>query len=152
LLFSQAGTFVGFSMIAGAHALWVIFAGRILDGLTAGNLSVAQAYIADNAEAKHRTRAFGIAFGIGFLLGPAVTAFLSRLGLSVPLYCAAGLSLTSMQSLASLASLSAAPISGWLIDHQHLTSWGWFAAVCCGMALLFCHWGSASRRWMPAAA
>jgi MFS family permease len=77
----------------------MIFAGRVLDGLTAGNLSVAQAYIADNTEAKHRTRAFaliGIAFGIGFLLGPAVAAFLSPLGMSVPLYCAAGLSLTSI--------------------------------------------------------
>jgi DHA1 family tetracycline resistance protein-like MFS transporter len=335
LLVSQAGTFVGFMMIAGAHSLWMIFAGRILDGLTAGNLSVAQAYIADKTEAKHRTRAFaliGIAFGIGFLLGPALTAFLSRLGMSVPLYFAAGLSLTSilctltllprdgpmvaraapatdlpagrrlgplewgryagffrrpvlggvlaefffyqmsfsmfisgfalfaerrytwqdhpftpheigllyafsgflgiivqggligravrvfkeprliamglwtmaagyallgyveplgpllvavalssvgnsvlrpslttivtqvvpdaergvalgmMQSLASLASITAAPISGWLIDHQHLTSWGWFAAACCGMALFVRHWGSASHHTVPAAA
>ena len=335
LLLSQAGTFIGFLMIAGAHALWMIFAGRILDGLTAGNLSVAQAYIADNTEAKHRTRAFaliGIAFGIGFLLGPAVTAFLSRLGMSVPLYCAAGLSFTSMvctvtllpsdskrprvvapsadlpagrrlglldwgryvgyfrrpvlggvlaefffyqmafsmfisgfalfaerryfyndkpftpheigllyafsgllgiiiqggligravrvfkeprliamglwtmaagyallgyvepvgpllfavglsavgnsvlrpsltsivtqvvpdaergvalgmmQSLASLASISAAPISGWLIDHEHLTSWGWFAAACCGVALLMRQWGSAVHQTLPAAA
>jgi MFS family permease len=340
LLMSQVGTFAGFLMIAGAHSLWMIFAGRVLDGLTAGNLSVAQAYIADNTEPKHRTRAFaliGIAFGIGFLLGPAVTAFLSPLGMSVPLYCAAGLSLTSifctltllprdavrvkgalpeqplaaadlpagrrlglldwgryvgyfkrpvlggvlaefffyqmafsmfisgfalfaerrftwhehpftpyeigllyafsgllgiivqggllgravrvfkeprlvamglwtmaagyallgyveplapllvavalasignsvlrpsltsivtqvvpdaergvalglMQSLASLASISAAPISGWLIDHQHLTSWGWFAAACCGMALLVRHWGSAAHHPLPATA
>ncbi len=341
LLMSQAGTFAGFAMIAGAHSLWVIFAGRILDGLTAGNLSVAQAYIADNTEPKHRTRAFaliGIAFGIGFLLGPAVTALLSPLGMSVPLYCAAGLSLTSivctvtllprdappeaaaargerkaaaaelpggrrlglldwgryvgyfkrpvlggvlaefffyqmafsmfisgfalfaerrftwrehpftpheigllyafsgllgiivqggligraarvfkeprlvamglwtmaaghallgyveplgpllvavalasvgnavlrpslttivtqvvpdaergvalglMQSLASLASIVAAPISGWLIDRRYLTSWGWFAAACCGLALLMRHWGSATHHTVPAAA
>jgi MFS transporter, DHA1 family, tetracycline resistance protein len=335
LLLSQAGTFVGFLMIAGAHALWMIFVGRILDGLTAGNLSVAQAYIADNTEPKHRTRAFafiGIAFGIGFLIGPAITAFLSRLGMSVPLYFAAGLSLTSilctftllprdvpapvnasaavdlpagrrlglldwgryvglfrrpvlggvlaefffyqmsfsmfisgfalfaerryswqghpftpheigllyafsgllgiivqggllgravrvfkeprliamglwtmaagyallgyvepigplllavglssignsvlrpslttivtqvvpdaergvalglMQSLASLASIAAAPLSGWLIDRQYLTSWGWFAAACCGMALFMRHWGSASHHPLPAAA
>jgi DHA1 family tetracycline resistance protein-like MFS transporter len=336
LLVSQAGTFVGFLMIAGAHALWMIFLGRILDGLTAGNLSVAQAYIADNTESKNRTRGFaliGIAFGIGFLLGPAVTAFLSRLGMSVPLYCAAGLSFTSMvctftllprdsarplpsttanadlptgrrlgllqwgryagyfrrpvlggvllefffyqmafsmfisgfalfaerryfwhsqpftpheigllyafsgllgiliqggllgravrvfkeprlvqvglwtmaagyallgyvepvgpllvavalssignsvlrpslttivtqvvpdsergvvlglmQSLASLASISAAPLSGWLIDHEYLTSWGWFAAACCGMALLMRQWGSAVHQPVPATA
>jgi DHA1 family tetracycline resistance protein-like MFS transporter len=63
-----------------------------------------------------------------------------------------GVALGLMQSLASLASISAAPISGWLIDHQHLTSWGWFAAACCGVALLFRHWGSASRRSVPAAA
>jgi DHA1 family tetracycline resistance protein-like MFS transporter len=99
LLLSQTGTLLGFLMIAGAHALWMIFVGRILDGLTAGNLSVAQAYIADNTEPKHRTRSFamiGIAFGIGFMLGPALTAYLSRYGMSVPLYFAAALSLTSI--------------------------------------------------------
>jgi predicted MFS family arabinose efflux permease len=63
-----------------------------------------------------------------------------------------GVALGLMQSLASLASFAAAPISGWLIDHQHLTSWGWFAAACCGMALLFRNWGSASPRSVPAAA
>jgi MFS family permease len=335
LLISQVGTLIGFLMIAGAHALWMIFLGRILDGLTAGNLSVAQAYIADNTEAKHRTRSFaliGIAFGIGFLLGPALTAFLSRYGMSVPLYFAAGLSLTSivctftllpadpvpsermavdpsalpagkrlsvldwgsyvtffrrpvlggvlsefffyqmafsmfisgfalfaerrytwhgqaftpheigllfafsgligivvqggligrlvrvfkeprlismglvalgtgyallgyvepvtplliavglsaignsvlrpslttivtqvvpdrergvalglMQSLASLASITAAPLSGWLIDQRHLTLWGWFAAACCGMALLVRQWGSATHARAEAA-
>jgi MFS transporter, DHA1 family, tetracycline resistance protein len=99
LLLSQTGTLAGFLMIADARALWMIFAGRILDGLTAGNLSVAQAYIADNTEAKNRTRAFaliGIAFGVGFTLGPAITGYLSRYGMSVPLFVAAGLSLTSI--------------------------------------------------------
>jgi MFS family permease len=61
-----------------------------------------------------------------------------------------GTALGLMQSLASLASISAAPISGWLIDHQHLTSWGWFAAACCGMALLVRQWGSASHASLPA--
>lgn len=99
LLLSQAGTLLGFLMIAGANALWMVFVGRILDGLTAGNLSVAQAYIADNTESKHRTRAFaliGIAFGIGFMLGPAITGLLSKYGMSVPLYLAAALSATSI--------------------------------------------------------
>lgn len=333
LLLSQAGTFIGFMFIASASSLWMIVVGRVLDGLTAGNLSVAQAYLADTTEAKDRTRAFaliGIAFGIGFLLGPAATAFLSRFGMSVPLYCAAGLSLTSMlctrlllpadgarpqpvsagaelpagrrlgplqwgryagffrrpvlggvlaefffyqmafamfisgfalfaerrfswhgkaftpheigllyafsgllgilvqggligrlvrllgeprlialglctmgagyalmghvepvgplllavalasignsvlrpslttivtqvvpdaergvalglmQSLASFASISAAPISGWLIDHRHLTAWGWFAAACCGLALVMRQWGSANHQTFSA--
>jgi MFS family permease len=326
LLLSQVGTLAGFLMIAGAQSLWMIFVGRILDGLTAGNLSVAQAYIADNTEPKNRTRAFaliGIAFGVGFMLGPAITGALSRYGMSVPLFLAAGLSFTSivctfvllpadstsrrvapaergsgpagerlsvlqwgryvryfkrpvlggvlaefffyqlafamfisgfalfaerrftwaghpftpreigylyafsgllgivvqggligravrifkeprlvamglvslgagysllgyvepvtpllfamglaslgnavlrpsltsivtrvvpdaergtalglMQSLASLASITAAPLSGWLIEHRHLTSWGWFAAACCGVALFIRQWGS----------
>jgi MFS transporter, DHA1 family, tetracycline resistance protein len=328
LLLSQLGTFAGFLMIAGAQSLWMIFVGRVLDGLTAGNLSVAQAYIADNTAPKDRTRAFaliGIAFGIGFMLGPAITGALSQFGMSVPLFLAAGLSLTSiictltllpsdanvqrsatapralpagerlsvldwgryvayfrrpvlagvlgefffyqlafamfisgfalfaerrftwngspftpreigylyaysgllgivfqggligrlarvwkeprlvllglvslgagyallgyaepvapllfamtlaslgnsvlrpslttivtqvvsesergtalglMQSLASMASITAAPVSGWLIEHRHLTAWGWFAAGCCGAALLVRHWGSAAH-------
>jgi MFS family permease len=99
LLLSQTGTLLGFLMIASAQSLWMIFLGRVIDGLTAGNLSVAQAYIADNTAPENRARSFaliGIAFGVGFLLGPAVTAYLSRYGMSVPLYLAAGLSLTSI--------------------------------------------------------
>jgi MFS family permease len=52
-----------------------------------------------------------------------------------------GVALGLMQNHASLASISATPISGWLIDHRYLASWGWFAAACRGMALLFRHWG-----------
>lgn len=99
LLLSQAGTLLGFLMIASAQSLWMIFIGRVIDGLTAGNLSVAQAYIADNTAAENRARSFaliGIAFGIGFLLGPAITGLLSHYGMSVPLYLAAALSLTSI--------------------------------------------------------
>jgi DHA1 family tetracycline resistance protein-like MFS transporter len=99
LLISQAGTLVGFLCIAGAHALWMIFLGRILDGLTAGNLGVAQAYIADNTEPKNRARSLaliGVAFGVGFTLGPAITVGLASHGMSAPLYVAAGLSLTSI--------------------------------------------------------
>jgi len=99
LLLSQAGTLIGFLCIAGAHALWMVFLGRVLDGLTAGNLGVAQAYIADNTEPKNRARSLaliGIAFGVGFLIGPAITAALSGHGMSTPLYVAAGLSFTSI--------------------------------------------------------
>jgi DHA1 family tetracycline resistance protein-like MFS transporter len=105
LLISQAGTLIGFLCIAGAGSLAMIFVGRILDGLTAGNLSVAQAYIADNTDTKNRARSLaliGIAFGVGFLLGPALTAALLRFGMSVPLYLAAGLSLTSILCTSTL--------------------------------------------------
>src|SRR3954447_7637422 len=47
LLISQAGTFAGFLVLAFSRALWMVFLGRIIDGLTAGNLSTAQAYISD---------------------------------------------------------------------------------------------------------
>src|SRR5687768_9780338 len=54
LLISQAGTCLGFLMLAYSESLWMVFVGRILDGLTAGNLSIAQAYISDHTEPKDR--------------------------------------------------------------------------------------------------
>ncbi|HKA87671.1 MAG TPA: MFS transporter [Haliangiales bacterium] len=99
LLVSQAGTFVGFLLMARAEALWVLYAARVIDGLTAGNLSLAQAWIADRTAPENRTRAFaliGIAFGVGFFVGPAVTGWLSHYALSAPIYLAAAMSLTSI--------------------------------------------------------
>jgi MFS family permease len=100
LLVSQMGTLLGFLLLGGANSLWMLFAGRIIDGLTAGNLSIAQAYISDVTEPENRTKAFaliGIAFGAGFLIGPAASGFLAhRFGYSVPAYGAAGLSLLSI--------------------------------------------------------
>ena len=105
LLVSQLGTFVGFLILANAWALWVLFLSRIIDGLTAGNLSLAQAYIADVTAPKERTKAFaviGIAFGIGFLIGPAASGYLSQFGYQWPIYLAAALSLTSIICTATL--------------------------------------------------
>jgi MFS transporter, DHA1 family, tetracycline resistance protein len=99
LVLSQVGTLTGFLVLAWAPTLGWAFLGRIIDGLTAGNLSLAQAYIADVTEPKNRSRAFaliGIAFGLGFLVGPAVSGFLSQYGYPVPILTAAGLSLTSI--------------------------------------------------------
>ena len=81
LLVSQAGTCGGFLLIGSAHALWMVFLGRILDGLTAGNLSLAQAYISDHTAPENRAKAFGvigIAFGIGFMAGPGLGGYLDR--------------------------------------------------------------------------
>ncbi|MGO8969089.1 MAG: MFS transporter [Myxococcaceae bacterium] len=105
LLLSQVGTLAGFLILGSAQVLWVAFLGRIIDGLTAGNLSLAQAYIADVTEPKNRARAFaliGIAFGFGFLVGPAMSGFLSTYGYHVPFLVAGGLSLTSILATAFL--------------------------------------------------
>jgi DHA1 family tetracycline resistance protein-like MFS transporter len=99
LLLSQAGTCIGFLVMARANALWVVFLARAIDGATAGNLTIAQAYISDNTTKQQRTTAFaliGIAFGVGFFLGPAVSGLLSTYSLSAPIYLAAALSLTSI--------------------------------------------------------
>lgn len=99
LLVSQMGTFVGFLILAAARSLWVVFLARIIDGLTAGNLSVAQACISDVTEPENRAKAFGligIAFGVGFLVGPAISGFLAQFAHYYPILAAAGLSATSI--------------------------------------------------------
>ena len=74
LLASQVGTFAGFIILANAWSLWVVFLSRVIDGMTAGNISLAQAYISDVTAPEKRAKAFGVigvAFGVGFLIGPA---------------------------------------------------------------------------------
>src|SRR5216117_1421628 len=99
LLVSQMGTFAGFLILASARALWMVFLARIIDGLTAGNLTVAQAYISDVTEPENRAKSFGIigiAFGVGFLIGPALSGYLAQFSNTYPILLAAGLSFTSI--------------------------------------------------------
>jgi len=99
LLVSQVGTFIGFLILAYSNALWLVFLSRIIDGATAGNLSLAQAYISDVTKPEDRAKSFaliGIAFGMGFLLGPAISGFLVQYSYQYPIYAAAALSATSI--------------------------------------------------------
>ena len=99
LIVSQIGTLVGFVILASAHSLFWIFVSRIIDGLTAGNLSTAQAYISDVAPPQGRAKALGrigIAFSVGFFVGPALTAFVSGLGDRAPILIAIGFSFASV--------------------------------------------------------
>lgn len=99
LLVSQVGTLIGFIILASANTLTLVFLSRILDGFTAGNISLAQAYIADVTKPEERTRSFaliGIAFGLGFMIGPAISGFLSQFGYVYPILLAIGLSATSI--------------------------------------------------------
>src|ERR1044072_4220492 len=94
LFLSLIGTGIGFLVLGFATTMWMVFAGRILDGITGGNISTAQAYIADVTTPENRARGMGMigaAFGIGFVLGPAIGGILSPFGLAVPFYFAAGL-------------------------------------------------------------
>lgn len=99
LLISQAGTCAGFILLGFSTSLWMVFLGRILDGLTAGNLALAQAYISDHTKPENRAKAFGvigIAFGIGFMFGPALGGWLGDYGMHYPFLVAAGLSALSI--------------------------------------------------------
>jgi DHA1 family tetracycline resistance protein-like MFS transporter len=99
LLISIFGTFIGFLLLGFAGALWILFLSRVIDGLTGGNISVAQAYIADVTDEKNRARGLGMigaAFGLGFIIGPAVGGALSVFGYAVPAFAAAALSLINL--------------------------------------------------------
>lgn len=99
LLVSQLGTFIGFLILAYSKVLWLVFLSRVIDGATAGNLSLAQAYISDVTEPENRAKSFaliGIAFGMGFLAGPAISGFLSQYSYQYPIFAAAALSATSI--------------------------------------------------------
>jgi MFS family permease len=100
-------------VLAQATSLWMIYLSRIIDGATAGNLSIAQAYIADNTPPERRAKAFGligIAFGLGFFIGPALTGFLAGVyGHTAPIYLAAGMSAASILATAVLMKDNTAP-------------------------------------------
>jgi MFS family permease len=83
----------------------MLYLARVIDGSTAGNISLAQAYISDNSDPKDRTKSFaliGIAFGLGFLIGPLLTAYLVKYDLSTPIYAASAMSLASIVCTLSL--------------------------------------------------
>jgi DHA1 family tetracycline resistance protein-like MFS transporter len=98
LIFSLAGTVISFVMLAVAHSVTMLFAARIVDGLSGGNISTARAYVADVTEPKDRARAYGLigaAFGLGFILGPTLSGVLSRVSYTAPIWAAAGLTLAA---------------------------------------------------------
>lgn len=92
LIVSQVGTVVSFVMFGMAGAVWVLFAARILDGLTGGNIVVAQAYVTDVTPKEKRAQALGLvfaAFGVAFFVGPAIGGILVGFGARVPYFIAA---------------------------------------------------------------
>lgn len=98
LLISILGAALAYAAFGAATALWVFFAARIVDGLTGGNISTAQAYIADVSKPHERAKNFGLigaAFGAGFVLGPAIGGVMSHVSLSAPAYLAGALCLAS---------------------------------------------------------
>ncbi len=102
LLISMFGTAIGYFVFGWATALWILFAARILDGVTGGNIATAQAYIADISSPQDRAKNFGLigaAFGLGFIIGPAMGGILSKISLSAPAYAAGILSLVTVVAM-----------------------------------------------------
>jgi DHA1 family tetracycline resistance protein-like MFS transporter len=79
-----------FLILGFARTLWMLFVGRIRDGISGGNISTAQAYIADITTKEDRAKGMGLlgaAFGLGFIFGPAIGGILSHWGIHVPFLC-----------------------------------------------------------------
>src|SRR5690242_6477349 len=91
LLISVFGSAIGYFIFGLGGALWVLFLSRMIDGITGGNISTASAYIIDVSKPEERTKNFtllGMAYGIGFILGPALGGVLGQWNLNAPVYLA----------------------------------------------------------------
>ncbi len=96
LLFSLLGFAIDYLFMALAPTYGWLFVGRTISGITGASFTTASAYIADISTAENRTKNFGMigaAFGLGFIIGPAIGGQLAVFGLRAPFYAAAGLCL-----------------------------------------------------------
>lgn len=99
LLLSLLGTAAAYGLLGIADSLWMLCAAFVLDGITGGNLSIAQAYIADSTPPERRARGFGLlgaAFGLGLMAGPLIGGTLSQISLSAPAFAAAAIALSNV--------------------------------------------------------
>ncbi|WPC40195.1 MFS transporter [Clostridium sp. JS66] len=89
LLICLLGSSVGYLVFGIGGALWILFAGRIIDGITGGDISTILAYFADIIPPDHRTKYFGWAsavVGVGTVIGSTLGGLLAKFGYSVPMY------------------------------------------------------------------
>jgi DHA1 family tetracycline resistance protein-like MFS transporter len=96
IILSNTGLGLDYILMALSPNLWFLFAGRVISGITAASFSTAGAYIADVTPPEKRAARFGLlgaAFGLGFVIGPAVGGVLGDIGLKIPFWGAAVLSL-----------------------------------------------------------
>ncbi len=93
------GSAVGYLLFGLGGALWMLFLGRVIDGLTGGNFSVLFAYVADITRPEERGKYFGMVggfSGVGFIVGPAVGGLLARINYSTPFIVASAVVLLNL--------------------------------------------------------
>lgn len=99
LLASVAGSVISLVVLALSRSIVPIFFSRLFDGLTGGNITIAQSYITDRTSPENRARSLGLigaAFGLGFIIGPATGGILSQYGFHVPALLAASLAFANL--------------------------------------------------------
>ena len=99
LIVSLLGSAVGYLVLGIGGALWVLFLGKIVDGLTAGNISTLFAYVADSTQPEERTKWYGYiggAIGIGTMIGPAIGGILGMHSITLPFYVTAGITILTI--------------------------------------------------------
>ncbi|MGC7872227.1 MFS transporter [Desulfosporosinus sp. SYSU MS00001] len=99
LIICLLGSAAGYLIFGIGGALWVLFLGRIIDGLTGGNISTILAYFADITPADQRTKYFGwagAAAGAGSIIGPSLGGLLANFGYSTPMYFGAIITLLNV--------------------------------------------------------
>ena len=107
LIFSLVGTVISFVMLAVAQSLTMLFAARVIDGLSGGNITIARAYIGDVTEPGERAKAFGFlgaAFGLGFIVGPGLAGLFAHISYTAPIWAAAAVTLRRDRHGVALAS------------------------------------------------
>ena len=98
LLISIFGLGIDYLVMALAPNLIWLYVGRVINGVTSASFSTANAYVADVTEPQDRAKAFGMmgaAFGIGFIVGPAIGGWLGGYNLRWPFYLSAALALVN---------------------------------------------------------
>jgi DHA1 family tetracycline resistance protein-like MFS transporter len=94
ILIALAALTVDYILMAMSWAVWVLFVGRFIAGLAGASYTVAAAYIVDISDKSKRSANLGLigaAFGLGFVIGPAIGGITAELGTRAPLWFAAGL-------------------------------------------------------------
>ncbi|MDT3495045.1 MFS transporter [Bacillus toyonensis] len=99
LLVCLFGSAIGYLVFGIGGALWILFAGRIIEGITGGSISTIFAYFADIIPPEHRTKYFGwvsAVVGVGTVIGPTIGGYLAKFGYAVPMYFGAIITLLNV--------------------------------------------------------
>ncbi|HDX9610485.1 TPA: MFS transporter [Bacillus toyonensis] len=99
LLVCLFGSAIGYLVFGIGGALWILFAGRIIEGITGGSISTIFAYFADIIPPEQRTKYFGwvsAVVGVGTVIGPTIGGYLARFGYAVPMYFGAIITLLNV--------------------------------------------------------